>query len=428
MGFGAVFAGLLFLMNPTVNIIDPLPDFIGCIIIYKALMKLSLMEPRIYEARKTVKWLALSSVSKMVAVVLVQLMCLTSLEKANALLLCTFSFAVIETWLIIKFFTSLYSGYSYLATRYSFNTVMDASAETKFFIIIFFVAKNILAFIPEFMNLFDPRITNQFSESVQSDIKRFVFSQNLTIMLCFVLGMAIFIPAVVYVRKFFRLCTRENGFSSALQKTFDAEIAPDERLWIKVNLNNAFALMPLAFFFLLNVYIDKVSIIPNFIFFFLAAAAVYFLNKIDGKTASGFMALSVMLLGSAVSLCAYIYRFYCVGKLAADFNILFRYQPLSAVLSAAEQVFIIASVALLGMRMVSALGFLRESSKEAAKPAAISLSIFTVFLSIFGFIGYAFPDLSAVYSAVGLIISIFWYINALKTVFSLSDELGWQYK
>ena len=41
MSFALIFAGLLFFCNPTFSAIDVLPDFIGCVLLFLGLFRLS---------------------------------------------------------------------------------------------------------------------------------------------------------------------------------------------------------------------------------------------------------------------------------------------------------------------------------------------------------------------------------------------------
>ena len=62
MNLGYLLAGLIFLFNPNINVIDVLPDFIGCIFIVKGLSKLSDLDRRIASAKakfRRLAWVAL---------------------------------------------------------------------------------------------------------------------------------------------------------------------------------------------------------------------------------------------------------------------------------------------------------------------------------------------------------------------------------
>jgi len=52
MGFGCIAAGMLFLFNPNINVIDILPDFIGYILIYHGLFRMSYSTPKLADASR----------------------------------------------------------------------------------------------------------------------------------------------------------------------------------------------------------------------------------------------------------------------------------------------------------------------------------------------------------------------------------------
>ena len=53
MNLGYLLLGLVFLFNPNINVIDVLPDVIGCLFILKGLSKLSDLNRHIASAKQT---------------------------------------------------------------------------------------------------------------------------------------------------------------------------------------------------------------------------------------------------------------------------------------------------------------------------------------------------------------------------------------
>ena len=64
MGFLKIAAGAVFLFNPTVNILDPLPDFIGYWLIAFGLTNLAYLSDMIWQARKSFIYLTFLGVAK----------------------------------------------------------------------------------------------------------------------------------------------------------------------------------------------------------------------------------------------------------------------------------------------------------------------------------------------------------------------------
>ena len=109
--FGLVFAGLLFFFNPYFAVIDLLPDFIGCLLIYIGLTRPALINHTVREARAAFLKLALIDIAK--NVILLIGMGAGSTEQPTALLLISFSAVAVGLFFmipaIIKLFDALFS-------------------------------------------------------------------------------------------------------------------------------------------------------------------------------------------------------------------------------------------------------------------------------------------------------------------------------
>ena len=57
MEFALITAGLLFLMNPLIAIVDIFPDFIGCILILLGINRLRAVSPELDDAVPIIKYM-----------------------------------------------------------------------------------------------------------------------------------------------------------------------------------------------------------------------------------------------------------------------------------------------------------------------------------------------------------------------------------
>ena len=104
-------AGCLFLFNPTVNLIDVLPDVIGYLLILKGLYKLADLNGKIKAARQKFKaavWIASGELLVMLA---------ASVLEATWYLVFSFVFCVLKLIYLIPAFVNLFEGISYLEMR-----------------------------------------------------------------------------------------------------------------------------------------------------------------------------------------------------------------------------------------------------------------------------------------------------------------------
>ena len=111
MNIGYIMAGCLFLFNPTVNLIDVLPDVIGYLLILKGLYKLADLNGKIKAARQKFKaavWIASGELLVMLA---------ASVLEATWYLVFSFVFCVLKLIYLIPAFVNLFEGISYLEMR-----------------------------------------------------------------------------------------------------------------------------------------------------------------------------------------------------------------------------------------------------------------------------------------------------------------------
>jgi len=67
LGLKYLLWGLVFIMNPDINIIDILPDFIGCLFIMKGLYNISQIYPQFNDSLENFRKFAIISVLKTVS-------------------------------------------------------------------------------------------------------------------------------------------------------------------------------------------------------------------------------------------------------------------------------------------------------------------------------------------------------------------------
>ncbi len=109
---GLIATGAIFLFNPTINILDPLPDLIGFWMIAYALTAVAYLSEHMYEARKNFVYLAFLEGAKLLVNLTVPG------TSGSFLLLMTFCFVVLEMILFLPAVGSLFEGISSMGTRH----------------------------------------------------------------------------------------------------------------------------------------------------------------------------------------------------------------------------------------------------------------------------------------------------------------------
>ena len=103
MGFRLILAGLIFFFNPCINIVDFLPDGIGCILIAAGLSRLADVGDRFYDARKYARVMIAVYAAKLAFSLYIPA------RWSDGLLPMTFIFSVLEILFFILFYDLSYN-------------------------------------------------------------------------------------------------------------------------------------------------------------------------------------------------------------------------------------------------------------------------------------------------------------------------------
>ncbi|MBR6675830.1 MAG: hypothetical protein IKL24_00675 [Clostridia bacterium] len=116
---GLVALGAVFLFNPTINIVDLLPDFIGFWLIAKGLTYTAYVSETVAMAKKSIVYLAFIEAAKLLSCAL-----LVGGNGTNVVLL-TFCFTVVEAILFIPAVDKLFEGLASLGVRHAGKAVFS---------------------------------------------------------------------------------------------------------------------------------------------------------------------------------------------------------------------------------------------------------------------------------------------------------------
>lgn len=301
MGIGLVIAGTIFLLNPNINIVDLLPDFIGYILIYRGLFRLADIDDRIAGARKKAKWLLFVSLAK------VAFMLQLPSSSTSDVLLFTFCFAVVELLLTIPMLSELFGGMNYLSSRYDNETALKSEAEAKVFIYIFMILKNALPLIPELFSLSDASYGYELNHDHYKHIRDMEAIKRIAIIGAFVI---VLICAVIMGAKFISYLKKLKGdkqFILRMEAYYRDNILNDSALWERRYQNLILTLFAVGIMFFNNIYLDTFPVIPDSVgYIFLLAGALY-LSKLG---VNGFTPALLSILGAVLCGVRDLYRMY----------------------------------------------------------------------------------------------------------------------
>lgn len=419
LSIGSVFTGLIFLMNPCINIVDILPDFIGCIIIFRALLKLSLVDARIETARKSIQIFGWISAIKFILTFAMPFLHDNAAQKDSNILLATFIFAAAEGFLMLSFVNGFYGGLGYLANRYAGDKIISEASPSRIYMTLFFIIKNILVMIPEAFTIFHPDMVNEFEADHFSNLKQFTFMKNVAVLTCFVLMTVYFFYTLFYAKKFFKLCDSNRAFNADINALYERDYKSDEKLWIKMRGKTVLTLLKFSVFFLTDIYIDKINFIPTFIFFIFAAFIFIYLKKIvSGKLVNAFIFISIFSVFASIG--AYAYRLYNVYSLSFGFSYAFKVQPFALPFAILEQGLAIACIT----GIMLALSKLYDEKVDIdIRPEKLTMIGGAFMMGILNIMNYAHPEMGVMYSFVGIAFGFVYLILTMKATGDLKDEL-----
>lgn len=337
MGFKLIFAGLIFFMNPCINIVDILPDFIGCILISAGLYRLADTEDRFLLARKIA--------DRIIPIYILKLVLSLYIPVAwkSGLLPITFVFAVGEIILMIMLCTALYGGIEYMANLHNGEKVLPSVGTVQKITIAFMVVKNVLAFIPESFAL---ESGDEFSLYNSAKVQRLEQAKPFVIVF-FTLVVLIFgIYCLIENYRFFKKVWRDKEFCSSLAEIYKTRVTDNQRLINRRRFKRFFVLMTVGSVMMIDIVIDSVNFTPDILGYAVMLSAVACL----ARRRDTIKAVYVFLPLAAVSLVSTVFFTYC----GAGINYLMGYESyllqrnvlvengtaivIGAVLSAAEAI------------------------------------------------------------------------------------------
>ncbi len=253
-------AGMIFLCNPNIGIIDVLPDFIGLLLIAKGLTKISYLVDKLAEAQSDFLRVSIVSGVKTAA-----LLFLPYTDSTFSLVL-TFCFSISELLIMIPAFRLLFEGFEYAGMRYGSTAVLQSdkkehSLPSKLGSVsaAFIIARVAGAVIPELtaLRLYNLGSVHELATDKIDNIK-LVLQVSLSA-LVLVFGV---IWAILLIR-YFRRISRDTVFVGELSDKYNTVLSVRKFFFISRSMSKVLILLIVAVFFCFNFYIDGLNILPT---------------------------------------------------------------------------------------------------------------------------------------------------------------------
>ena len=308
--FWLIFAGLAFFCNPYFAAVDPLPDFIGCLIIFFALTRFSRISIPAAEARRMFLTLAAIDALKLLFV-LVTLGMGSSAERPTLVLSLAFLSCTVEllcaVYALKKLFWFLESAGDTFGCGYLYETYRYGRSRTDLItriLIIFSIVREVVCLLPEFSSL----ALQRSSMDAEAFFNPYNYIYALRVVAAGIVGVCGVVVLVFLVRYFLGL-SRERAFRAVLTETYRAYLASHPGVRVRARYNAAFLLMTVGTVFLADFYLNYHNIIPDFIGVVLLLLGVLLLQVSPLRKTLTF-AFGVLFGAAATVGNRYSYRFF----------------------------------------------------------------------------------------------------------------------
>ena len=307
--FGLLMASVIFFMNPTVQLMDLLPDLFGYILLVAGLRYLADLNETIGEARERFKKMFYVGAAKFIVFLMTFGGLVSPQEQSNFILVACLTFCVIELLILIPAVRALFGGMMQLATKYG-STAIFATKPKKLpreprnlkndrqrrafeirlkrvehknarlrcaleklqtLTLAFVFVKPIMALLPEFSAL----SSTEYNEGLVD------FYDFITLFRGFgaILLLPLSIVWAVRMFRFLRELRRDTDFTEQCLTHYCAEILPRTDLFVRRAVYAAMSVMGLGMVFSLDFYIEYYNIIPDVLCAIFVIAGILIIRR-----------------------------------------------------------------------------------------------------------------------------------------------------
>ena len=285
ISFGLFALAIVFLFNPNLAIIDPLPDFIGYILLSVALTKVTFLSETLYDAKRAFERMVIIDVGKVISIFWIFGMDAIS-ERNTSLLLWSFIFGVLEIAFAIPAFVKLFDGLAYLGNFYP-NTSIHGGADlkrkrskkrsytdsAKIFTVFFVISKAVLSFLPEIASL---------GESTYDETSRlFNMYRYIGVLRGFCI-LPIFIVGALWlftlVRYFVRI-SKDRELIGALNDAYSQKQLTKCGAFVIKDVKIAGFFMVIAAVFSIDFNLDGINVLPDIIVVIALGISLFYFSK-----------------------------------------------------------------------------------------------------------------------------------------------------
>ena len=278
-----VVVAVLFLFNPNIALIDPLPDFIGYILLCAAISRSVDIHERLAEAYSVFKKMIFVDGGKFLVMLWVFSMTAPN-ERNTSIMLWSFVFAVFEIILLITAYGKLFDGITQMGYLYENTSVFGENRRVSYTGLIrvltyaFISVKAVFSFLPELADL----TNTTYDETVAAMINLYRYIGLLR-------GMAV-IPVLAlgiiwlcFVISYFKRICRDNAFQSAFYEKYERDIRPKVGLFVRRGFSTVTLMAMIALLFTVDIRLEDINVLPDFMAAIFFAFTFIYIGRYNGQ-------------------------------------------------------------------------------------------------------------------------------------------------
>ncbi len=254
-------AGLCFFFLPGFGMYDVLPDFIGALLILRAINRLPLISLAAQEASKGFTRLCYFSLFRLLSAFFLSVLfsSLGSEQSAGFETLLTIICCGFELFFSIVAFRALFEALSYLQTRHGSTLPLTALSDLRTVTYTFLIAKHVLNVLPTLDGLFG----SQYNASLDRNMRGIEYYTTLLEMFNLVLVTIFGIVWLCLTVRYFKRLDAQKELLAQIDALYEAEVALRPQYVLRRRLRTVCLLIGAACFFSIDIAIDRIFLLPD---------------------------------------------------------------------------------------------------------------------------------------------------------------------
>lgn len=311
--------GAVFLLDPTVAVLDPLPDLVGYLLWMQALAGAECVIPYFAEARQRFSRMAIVAATKLPAAFILLLILGKSPMDRPLITVFSFGYAIVEGIFLVGGVLYLFRGFAHICDRF-LPTGQSRCDGVGRLSVAFFACKIALSTLPEFLLLGS---NDSLSSAGRMDFSGYfgVFA-----VLAALLSLGFGIVWFVHFRTFVRTLCREGNASPALQALETEQARAIKHHAARRQVSFACGLLCAAALLSCNLWLDNRNLLPDFFMGAVLLCLLLLLSREDRRLAPAFACCGAFIALSAAATVpalrfAAAYDFHDIGRKVAATNL-----------------------------------------------------------------------------------------------------------